>query len=56
MTDSSGAPVVGATATVTLAGLGVSVIHALGSVALMCLVAAWLAWKLHLACETPAAA
>ena len=46
----SGAMVVGAAATVTLAALGVSVTQALWSVAVMCLGAACIAWKLHRAC------
>jgi hypothetical protein len=35
----------------TLSGLGVSAVDQLLMVTAMCFVSAWLAWKLHLACD-----
>lgn len=47
----SGAMVVGAIGAMALAAVGVSVVNALASVALLCMGAALLAWKLHRACD-----
>jgi MFS family permease len=47
----SGAMVLGALAMVGLTALGVTVVDSLFLVALMCLIAALLAWKLHKACD-----
>ncbi len=47
----SGAMVVGAVGAIGLAAVGVSVIDALASVAVLCLGAAALSWKLHRACD-----
>jgi hypothetical protein len=46
----SGAMVIGSLGAMALATAGVSVIQALWFVAAMCMVAAWIAWRLHLAC------
>jgi MFS family permease len=47
----SGAMVIGALLAFALSSLGVGPIGQLLLVAAMCLVAAWLGWKLHLACD-----
>jgi len=47
----SGAMVFGSLAIMGLTSLGVTVVQTLLLVAAMCLVSAWLAWKLHLACD-----
>jgi len=47
----SGAMVVGSLGAIALAAAGATVIQCLWFVAAMCLVSAWLAWRLHLACE-----
>jgi MFS family permease len=47
----SGAMVIGAIGATALAAVGVSVVDALASVALLCFVAAALSWKLHRACD-----
>lgn len=47
----SGAMVAGAMAVLALTALGVTVVETLLLVAGMCIVAAWLAWKLHKACD-----
>jgi MFS family permease len=47
----SGAMVIGSLSVLGLTALGVTVLHALLLVAAMCLIAAWLAWRLHLACD-----
>jgi hypothetical protein len=47
----SGAMVVGALLAFGLSSLGVGPIGQLLLVAAMCLVAAWLGWKLHQACD-----
>jgi MFS family permease len=47
----SGAMVVGAVGAVAFANAGVTVVEALASVAVMCLGAAALSWRLHLACD-----
>jgi hypothetical protein len=52
----SGAMVIGAIGATALAAAGVSVVHALMSVSLLCGGAAILSWKLHLACDGPVCA
>ncbi|HKR17497.1 MFS transporter [Rhizorhapis sp.] len=47
----SGAMTVGALAILSATGAGLSITGALLLVAAMCLVSAWLAWKLHCACD-----
>lgn len=47
----SGAMVIGSVLTLALSALGVSPVDQLLLTASMCLVSAWLAWKLHLACD-----
>ena len=47
----SGAMVIGAIGAVALAAIGVSVVDALVSVAVMCLGAAAISWRLHRACD-----
>lgn len=47
----SGAMVLGSLAIMGLTAMGVTVVQTLLLVAAMCLVSAWLAWKLHLACD-----
>ena len=47
----SGAMTIGALAILGATGLGLSIGGALMVVAAMCLVSAWLAWKLHCACD-----
>ena len=47
----SGAMVIGALSAMALAALGVSVVDALASIAVLCLAAALIAWKLHRACD-----
>jgi predicted MFS family arabinose efflux permease len=47
----SGAMVAGSLLAFTLSGLGVSAVDQLLMVTAMCFVSAWLAWKLHLACD-----
>lgn len=47
----SGAMVVGSLITVGMSAAGIGVADQLLSVAAMCLVSSWLAWKLHLACD-----
>jgi MFS family permease len=47
----SGAMVIGSLMAFGLSGLGVGPVGQLLLVAAMCLVAAWLGWKLHLACD-----
>jgi len=47
----SGAMVLGAAVTFVLAAMGMSVVTALGSVALLCLGAAFMSWRLHCACQ-----
>jgi MFS family permease len=47
----SGAMVVGALVAFALSSMGVGPIGQLLLVASMCLVSAWLGWKLHLACD-----
>jgi MFS family permease len=47
----SGAMVAGSLLAFLLSALGVSAIDQLLMVAAMCIVSAWLAWKLHLACD-----
>jgi anaerobic C4-dicarboxylate transporter len=47
----SGLMVVGAVAAIVAANFGVSVVDALASVAVMCLGAAALSWRLHRACD-----
>jgi MFS family permease len=47
----SGAMVIGSVVALGLSALGVSAVDQLLLTASMCLVSAWLAWKLHLACD-----
>jgi MFS family permease len=47
----SGAMVVGALVAYLLSSLGIGPVGQLLLVAAMCLVSAWLGWKLHLACD-----
>ena len=47
----SGAMVIGSLGAMGLAAAGATVVQSLGFVAGMCLVAAWIAWKLHVACD-----
>ena len=47
----SGAMVAGLAVSIALGFLGVGPAHQLLLVAAMCLVSAWLGWKLHLACD-----
>ena len=47
----SGAMVFGSLSAFLLSGIGVSAMHQLLMVSTMCLLSAWLAWKLHLACD-----
>ena len=47
----SGAMVVGLLLSIGLGMLGVDPAHQLLLVAAMCVVSAWLGWKLHLACD-----
>jgi len=47
----SGAMVGGAVGIMAASALGVTVLDALVIVSVMCLIAAWLAWKLHRACD-----
>jgi MFS family permease len=47
----SGAMVIGSAMSVGLSALGVSAVDQFLLTAAMCLVSAWLAWKLHLACD-----
>jgi hypothetical protein len=49
----SGAMVLGAALVLALTWAGLSVLDTLLLVAGMCLVSAWLAWKLHKACDHP---
>ncbi|AGH50491.1 MULTISPECIES: MFS transporter [Sphingomonadales] len=47
----SGAMVLGSLAIMGLTAMGVTVVQSLLLVAAMCLVSAWIAWKLHCACD-----
>ncbi|WP_380874978.1 hypothetical protein ACFB49_02530 [Sphingomonas sp. DBB INV C78] len=47
----SGAMVIGSLAIMGITAMGVTVVQTLLLVAMMCVVAAWLAWKLHKACD-----
>jgi MFS family permease len=47
----SGAMVVGAVVSIALTSFGIGPVSQLWLVAAMCLVSAWLGWKLHLACD-----
>ncbi|SNS36176.1 Predicted arabinose efflux permease, MFS family [Sphingomonas laterariae] len=47
----SGAMVIGSLAIMGLTSMGVTVVQTLLLVAAMCLVSAWIAWKLHKACD-----
>ena len=47
----SGAMVVGALLAFALSSMGIGPVGQLLLVAAMCLIAAWLGWKLHLACD-----
>jgi MFS family permease len=47
----SGAMVIGAGLAFALSSLGVGPVGQLLMVAAMCIVSAWLGWKLHLACD-----
>jgi MFS family permease len=49
----SGAMVIGSLVAFGLSSLGIGPADQLWLVAAMCLVSAWLGWKLHLACDTP---
>ena len=47
----SGAMVIGSVVAFLLSAIGVSAVDQLLLVTAMCFVSAWLAWKLHLACD-----
>ena len=49
----SGAMVIGAAAAMAMTAFGIGPTSQLILVAAMCLVSAWLGWKLHLACDAP---
>ncbi|NNM76732.1 MFS transporter [Sphingomonas sp. ID1715] len=49
----SGAMVAGSLLAFTLSAFGVSAVDQLLMVSAMCFISAWLAWKLHLACDRP---
>ena len=49
----SGARVFGSLAALALTAAGLSVVNQLLLVALLCLPCAWLAWRLHKACDGP---
>jgi MFS family permease len=49
----SGAMVIGAVGVMALSAVGIGVVETLYAVALLCIVAACIAWRLHLACDGP---
>jgi hypothetical protein len=47
----SGAMVVGSVIAISLSAMGVAITDQLVLVSILCLPSAWLAWKLHCACD-----